>query len=51
MITYIYGCKELSPSGEHIRTLRDHRASLFWVQRNSGWVIVFCQETVLPGGE
>ena len=51
IITYIYGCKELSPSGEHIRTLRDHRASLVWVQRNGGWVIVFCQETVLPGGE
>ena len=51
ILTYIYSCKELSPSGKHIRTLRDHLASLVWVQRNGGWVIAFCQETVLPGGE
>jgi RNA polymerase sigma factor (sigma-70 family) len=51
ILTYIYGCKELSPAGEHLRTLRDHRTTLVWVLRNGGWVIVFCQETVLPGGE
>ena len=51
VLTYIYGCEELSPEGAHIQTLRDHRASLVWAQRNGGWVIVFCQETVLPGGE
>jgi RNA polymerase sigma factor (sigma-70 family) len=51
ILTYIYGCKEFSPEGDLIRTLRDHRATLVWALRNGGWVIVFCQETVLPGGQ
>src|SRR5262249_51422350 len=51
ILTYIYDCKELSPSGEHVLTQRDHWATVVWALRNGGWVIVFSQETVLPGGE
>jgi hypothetical protein len=51
VLTYVYSCKVLNEKGEPDHTRRDHRASLVWAQRDGGWVVVFSQETVLPGGE
>jgi hypothetical protein len=51
VLTYVYDCKVFSQAGELLQTRRNHRASEVWALRKGGWVIVFCQETVLPGGE
>jgi hypothetical protein len=50
ILTYVYDCDVLSRGGELLQARRNHRASEVWARRKGGWVLVFCQETVLPGG-
>jgi RNA polymerase sigma factor (sigma-70 family) len=51
IITYVYSCKVVRSDGslDHVR--RDRRYSCVWAQRNSDWVMIFSQDTVLPGGQ
>jgi hypothetical protein len=49
IVTYVYDCKVLSAGGVLLQTRRNHRASDVWAMRRGGWVIIFCQETILPG--
>jgi RNA polymerase sigma factor (sigma-70 family) len=51
ILTYVYDCQVYSKGGELLQTRKNHRASLVWALRKGGWVIVFCQESILPGGQ
>jgi hypothetical protein len=51
IVTYIYDCKVLLEDGTLIQTCRDRRLSMTWAKRKAGWVVVFSQETILPGGK
>jgi RNA polymerase sigma factor (sigma-70 family) len=51
ILTYIYSVKLLTPSGELDGIRKNNRTSRCWVQRDGGWVLVFVQDLVLPGGE
>jgi RNA polymerase sigma factor (sigma-70 family) len=44
VLTYIYSCKVFSPDGRLLQTRRNHRSTSVWVQRNGGWVTVFCHD-------
>jgi RNA polymerase sigma factor (sigma-70 family) len=51
IVTYVYDCKVVLNDGTLVQNRRDRRFSMTWVNRKSGWVVVFAQETILPGGE
>jgi RNA polymerase sigma factor (sigma-70 family) len=51
VMTYVYDSKALTPDGVVVQVRRNHRASMVWALRDGGWVIVFAQETILPGGQ
>ena len=44
-------CQVLSEGGERLRTYRAHRASHVWTRRKSGWILIFTQDSGLPGGD
>jgi hypothetical protein len=41
----------LVKEGETTQHYRNHRASLVWAQRDRVWVLVYSQDTIVPGGE
>jgi hypothetical protein len=51
VITYVYDCKVVLRDGTLFQNCRDRRTSMVWAKRKGGWVVVFAQETYLPGGE
>jgi hypothetical protein len=51
IVTYLYDCKVVLSDGTLYQNRRDRRFSATWANRNGGWVVVFAQETILPGGE
>jgi RNA polymerase sigma factor (sigma-70 family) len=51
VMTYVYDCKVLLADGTLLETRRDRRVSMVWAKRKGHWVVVFAQETTLPGGE
>jgi RNA polymerase sigma factor (sigma-70 family) len=51
IVTYVYDCKVVLSDGTPIQSQRDRRLSMTWVKRKGGWVVVFVQVTILPGGE
>jgi RNA polymerase sigma factor (sigma-70 family) len=51
IVTYVYDCKVVLSDGTLFQNCRDRRSSMTWVNRKGGWVVVFSQETILPGGE
>jgi hypothetical protein len=51
VLTYVYDCKVVLTDGTLFQNCRDRRFSLTWAKRKGGWVVVFAQETILPGGE
>jgi RNA polymerase sigma factor (sigma-70 family) len=51
IVTYRYDCKIVRSDGTPVQDCRDRRVSMTWVNREGGWVVVFTQETILPGGE
>jgi hypothetical protein len=51
IVTYVYDCKVVLSDGTLFQICRDRRLSMTWVNRKGGWVVVFSQETILPGGE
>jgi RNA polymerase sigma factor (sigma-70 family) len=51
VLTYVYDCKVLLTDGTLLQNRRDRRFSMVWAKRKGDWVVVFAQETILPGGE
>ena len=51
VVTYVYDCKIVLSDGTPVQNCRDRRLSMTWVKRDGGWVVVFSQETILPGGD
>jgi hypothetical protein len=51
IVTYVYDCKVLLTDGTLLENRRDRRFSMVWARRQDGWVVVFAQETILPGGQ
>jgi hypothetical protein len=51
IVTYLYDCKVVLSDGTPFQNCRDRRFSMTWANRKGGWVVVFSQETILPGGE
>ncbi len=51
IITYRYDCKIVLSDGTPLQDYRDRRVSMTWAKRKGGWVVVFVQETIMPGGE
>jgi RNA polymerase sigma factor (sigma-70 family) len=51
VLSYVYRCKVFSKDGQLLQVRRDRRWSGTWAQRDGGWVLVFAQEFVMPGGE
>ena len=51
ILTYVYDCKVVLTDGTLFQTCRDRRLSMVWALRKGSWVVVFSQETILPGGE
>ncbi len=51
VVTYLYDCKIVLGDGTLVQKCRDRRLSMTWAKRKDGWVVVFSQETILPGGE
>jgi RNA polymerase sigma factor (sigma-70 family) len=51
IVTYLYDCKVVLSDGTLFQNCRDRRSSITWANRKGGWVAVFAQETILPGGE
>src|SRR5262249_11176318 len=51
ILTYVYDCKVVLRDGTLFQNCRDRRFSMTWAKRKDGWVVVFAQETILPGGE
>jgi RNA polymerase sigma factor (sigma-70 family) len=51
IVTYLYDCKVVLNDGTLFQNCRNRRFSMTWVNRQNGWVVVFAQETILPGGE
>jgi RNA polymerase sigma factor (sigma-70 family) len=51
IVTYVYDCKVVLSDGTLFQNCRDRRFSSTWVKRKRSWVVVFAQETILPGGE
>jgi RNA polymerase sigma factor (sigma-70 family) len=51
IVTYRYDCKVVLSDGTQVQNCRNRRLSRTWVNREGGWVVVFVQVTILPGGE
>jgi RNA polymerase sigma factor (sigma-70 family) len=51
VVTYRYDCQVVLRDGTLFQNCRDRRFSMTWVNRKGRWVVVFAQETILPGGE
>jgi hypothetical protein len=51
VITYVYDCKVVLRDGTLFQNCRDRRSSMVWAKRKGSWMVVFAQETYLPGGE
>ncbi len=51
IVTYRYDCNVVWRDGTPFEHKRDRRLSMTWANRKGRWVVVFVQETTLPGGE
>jgi RNA polymerase sigma factor (sigma-70 family) len=51
VLTYVYDCKVVLRDGTLFQNCRNRRSSMIWAKRKGDWVVVFAQETYLPGGE